>query len=819
MKYYLSQIAKITNGFLMSKQESEITTLLFDSRLVFANQKSLFFAVKGAFNDGHHYISDLYLKGVRNFCVNDYFTHFNEYPEANFLVVKNTVEALQKIAEYHRQQFKIPVFGITGSNGKTIVKEWLASILSKKQKIAYSPKSYNSQIGVPLSVWDLNENHQIGIFEAGISQIAEMTKLQRIIKPTIGIFTNIGDAHQENFDSIEQKIFEKLELFKDSEVIIYQEDSAIISNAVQLKFPDKKTFTWSFKKDSDLKVSKIGKENNTTTIDLIYHSKYYTIQFNFIDRASIENILTVLSALLYFYKNSVPSDYNFQELSPVEMRLDQIQGINKCTIINDSYNSDLTSLRIAIELLSSQKQHTKKTVILSDILQHGQNKNELYNELALIIKNAKIDRFIGVGNNMFKFSYLFNSENSHFFNTTNDFLAFINKMSFFDEAILIKGSRTFNFERVTEALQQKNHKTVLEINIPALDNNLRYFRNLLEPNTKLMIMVKAFSYGSGSFEIANFLQRKNVDYLAVAITDEGYELRKGGINLPILILNPDSANFNSFIDYNLEPEIYNFRILHEFYKEIENKILTKFPIHIKINTGMNRLGFNLEEIDYLLEELKKMPKIYVKSVFSHLVGSDAEKFDYFTEQQIGIYSKAVNKLKSGLDYDFIRHILNSAGIERFPQYQFDMVRLGIGLYGISSLPNSQLKNISTLKTKIVHLNNVNSGETVGYSRVGKVEKNSLIATLPIGYADGLNRHLSNGVGKVLINGKLAPIIGNICMDLTMIDVTGIEVHEGDDVIIFGDNLPITQLSEQLGTIPYEILTSVSQRVKRIYMWE
>lgn len=817
MNYTFSKIAKVLSNKFYIKNDCIIKYLTIDSRTIHTPENTIFFAIKGNFNDGHNFINELYKNGIRNFCINSYFTQYINFTDANFIIVSNTVLALQNLAEYHRKLFNIPVIAITGSNGKTIVKEWLRFFLSKTHKVVCSPKSYNSQIGVPLSVWEMNTNHQIAIFEAGISKPLEMSKLERILMPDIGIFTNIGDAHQENFLTIEQKIQEKLHLFKNVKKIIYPFDNKLIKNNINKISKNKEFFAWSLTQQCDLQLIEIVKKN-FFEIRLLYKNKEYSIKTRLNDKASIENMMTVLSALLVLNPEITPDKYDFLEISPVEMRLQQIQGTNNCTIINDSYNSDLTSLRVAIEVLNTQKQHKKSTLILSEILQIGKNEFDIYSEIASIIKNSSINRFVGIGISFLKHKSLF-GKNSYLFETTLDFISQINKFDFNNEAILVKGSRKFNFESITEKLQQKNHNTVLEISIPALENNLIYFRNKIKPQTKLMIMLKAFSYGSGTYEIANWLQRKNIDYIAVAIADEGFELRKAGITTPIMILNPDSSNFSSYCDFNLEPEIYNFRILDEFYNSIKDKVTLPYPIHIKINTGMNRVGFNFNQIEELSELLKKMDKIFVKSVFSHLVGSGEQEFDNFTKQQFNLFIKSCLLLQNKIDYNFIKHILNSAGIERFPQYELDMVRLGIGLYGVSS-DNANLRNISTLKTKIIHIQQVSKEETIGYSRKGKLQRDSKIATIPIGYADGLNRQLSNGIGYVLVNGQKAKIVGNICMDLTMIDVTDIDnVKEDDEAIIFGEKPSITELAEKLGTIPYEILTSISQRVKRIYIWE
>lgn len=818
MTYTLQQIEKILTACLKGNEGEKINYVVFDSRMILPSLNSLFFALKTKQNDGHNYIEDLFKKGLRNFVVNNHFSEFETFSDANFLCVENTTKALQQFAAHHRKQFDIPVIAVTGSNGKTIVKEWFKILASKFKKVLQSPKSYNSQIGVPLSVLELKNQHEIAIFEAGISKINEMSNLEAIISPKIGIFTNIGDAHQENFPDIQTKINEKLQLFKNCETIIYSADKKEISNSIKSTYPNKKTFTWGKSKNADLQLVSISQTKGFTFLELAYKQKLYSFSLKFIDNASLENILTVLSTLLVVFPDKKPDDFDLQNLHSVEMRLQQIEGKNNCTIINDSYNCDLTSLRIALDVLNAQNQHTKKTLVLSDIFEVGTDEKTLYKKVQNLLINSKVDRIIGVGESISKFAELFNIE-KHFYSKSKDFTADIYKFNFNNEAILLKGARKFRFENISNALQLKNHRTVLEINLSSFENNIQYFRSLLKPETKLMVMVKAFSYGSGTYEIANFLQLKNVDYLAVAIADEGIELRKAGIKVPILILNPDIEKLDILTEYALEPEIYNFRILDAFYKAIKNKVTNPYPVHIKLNTGMNRLGFGENEIDELLQKLENYDQIFVKSVFSHLVGSGDVQFDDFTKQQISKFTIFAEKIDQKICYNFIKHILNSGGIERFPDAQFDMVRLGIGLYGIGAKTDSPLKNISKLKTTIVQKIKVKAGETVGYNRAGKVEKDSVIATLPIGYADGLSRKLGNGVGQVRVKNKFALIIGNICMDLTMIDITGIEAGEGDEVIVFDEEHSVELLAKQLGTIPYEILTSISQRVKRVYVWE
>ena len=816
----------LENGYQTTEKTHEnyykinIDNIITDSRTFTISDNSLFFAIIGKRHDGHNYIKDLYKKNVRNFVISKEIRQFENFPEANFIIVPNCVNALQKLAKYHRQQFDIPVVGITGSNGKTIIKDWLSQLLENKIYTLKSPKSYNSQIGVPISVLELNSKYKFAIFEAGISQINEMHKLQQIIEPDLGIITNIGDAHQENFTDIAVKIIEKLKLFKNSKKLFYCKDYLKIDKIISetYNYGEKQIYSWSKKHKTDLFIKKINKNNRKTEIEALFKKQNIKIQIPFVDNASIENSIHILLFLLVQFPDIPISEFNFSKLLPVEMRLEQKQGKNNCTIINDSYNCDFASLRIALDFLNQQNQNKKKTLILSDIQEVGKEQNALYQEIANIIQKNNLNNFIGIGKNISQNKKVFKPYNN-FFISTDEFIKNITKLNFENETILLKGARDFKFENIAKVLQEKNHRTIFEINLQAIINNLNYFRSLLKPETKIMVMVKAFAYGSGTYEVANILQHQRVDYLGVAYTDEGIALRKAGINIPIMVMNPDTDNFNNLIEYNLEPEIYNFQILNNFYNCIKNKINSNFPIHLKLETGMNRLGFEKNEIPELILLLKKYKKLHLKSIFSHLAGSPSQKFDNFTQNQISKFQNFTKIIKQEFDYKINSHILNSAGIERFPEHQFDMVRLGIGLYGISATKNNNhLQNIGTLKSKISQIKEIKPTETIGYDRNGKITKKSTIAVVPIGYADGLNRRLSNGKGKILVKNKyFAPIIGNICMDMCMIDITDVPARIGDEVIIFGEKYPITEIAEQLETIPYEILTSVSQRVKRIYI--
>ncbi len=820
MTYSLGQIAHIVNGKLRGNPDTQIDTLLYDSRRIIPSYQSLFFALRSR-RDGHEFIKDMIDRGVKSFVVEKPLNHGSQ---VNFILVKDSLQALQDLAAYHRSRFNIPVIAITGSNGKTIVKDWTARLASNYFNVVASPKSFNSQIGVPLSVWEMQPEHNLAIFEAGISQPGEMPRLAKIINPTIGIFTILGDAHQENFDSLEQKLQEKIKLFHSCHTIIYPRQQNLVYKTIETHFHDRKLISWTDVPElqADLKIININKSNGFTKITaqyLTHHKISITIPFT--DRASIHNAITVWLTLLTILGLDKTQSLDFSSLPQIEMRLQQVRGTHNTIIINDTYNCDFTSLQIALDYLAQQSPARPKTLILSDMEQTGYSPHQLYSRLANLIKNAPIDTFIGVGQNMIKFSHLFQNKKSHFFLSTDQLLNSIDTLGLKNHIILIKGARSFRFERISRRLQQKTHRTVLEINMNALRHNLSYFRSLLKPGTKIMVMVKAFSYGSGSHEIASLLQAERVDYLGVAIADEGVELREAGITLPIIVMNPDTHSIDLFPEYSLEPEIYSFRILNEFYNSLHGRIHYPLPVHIKINTGMNRLGFDPDQLPSLINLLHQyQDTLRVRSVFTHLVASPEQEFDTFTLQQLKSFTSIARMFKTEFGQETIAHVLNSGGIERFTDYQMDMVRLGIGLYGISATDNSQLQQIGTLKTHISQLRHVPAGQSIGYSRAQFVNRDSIIATLPIGYADGLNRRLSRGQGKVLIHGKLAPIIGNICMDMTMVDVTDIPgVKEDDEVIIFGPGLPITQVAGWMDTIPYEVLTSISHRVKRVYTWE
>lgn len=828
MSYSIEQISEIIGAQRVGDAPATIDWLLTDSRSLSFPEATLFFALSSKRNDGARYIPDLYIREVRNFVISrETYSLMEEegtfggiHPDANYLVVPHPLKALQKLAEQHRSRFQIPVIGITGSNGKTVVKEWLYQLLGPDRPTVRSPRSYNSQIGVPLSVWRLDEGAELAIFEAGISEPGEMKALESIIKPTIGILTNIGGAHQENFFSLQDKCQEKLSLFRDCDVLIYNGDDEFISSCVARSLLSAREIAWSRKDvDKPLFISKVEKKDDCTLINYRYLDMDHSYTLPFIDDASIENSLNCLAACLYLMLPPERISERMAHLEPVGMRLEVKEGRNGCLLINDSYNSDLVSLDIALDFLYRRSLTTslKRTLILSDILETGQNAAMLYRQVAQLLESRHVERIIGVGKELCEHAGRFGIEKA-FYADTDALLRALQKgeLRLENEIVLIKGARRFGFDDLAEVLEKKVHETILEVNLGAMVENLNWYCSLLNPGVKMTCMVKASAYGAGSYEIAKTLQEHRVDYLAVAVADEGSELRKAGITTNILIMNPEMTAFKTMFDYHLEPEVYSFGLLDALVREAEKQGITNYPIHIKIDTGMHRLGFLPEEIPALTECLKGQDAVIVRSVFSHLVGSDSVQFDDFTRQQIAIFEDASARLQAAFSHKILRHICNSAGIERFPEAQFDMVRLGIGLYGINPITNAVMHNVSSLYTTILQIHEVPQVDTVGYSRRGRLTRPSRIAALPIGYADGLNRHLGNSHAYCLVNGKKAPYVGNICMDVCMIDVTDIDCKEGDRVEIFGDHLPVTILSDALDTIPYEVLTSVSTRVKRVY---
>ena len=822
--YSLQEVSEIVNGKLVGDAlDRNVSDLLIDSRHLVDPHQALFFALKSNRNDGHRYIEDLYEKGVRAFMV----SHLPEstFPDAAFVVVPDTLKALQALAAHHRQQFDIPVIGITGSNGKTIVKEWLYQMLSPDYNIVRSPKSYNSQVGVPLSVWQMNQTNTLGIFEAGISEPDEMMSLQDIIRPTIGVFTNIGQAHDENFINRVQKAGEKLNLFTKTEQLVYCMDYSDIQQVViRSGMASKvKLFTWSRKfTEADLFVSEITKSEKTATIACTYNGENLSFLIPFADKASVENAIHCIAVgLLLQMKPEVIAE-RLKSLISIAMRLEIKAGVNNCTIINDYYNSDINSLAIALDVMRHQHQHRQHTVILSDILQSGRNEVDLYTEIAQLLKNKGVDTLIGIGEALSRQSNKFEME-TYFYKNVPDFLAQFPFSKFNNQTILLKGARAFEFEQIGMELQEKAHETVLEINFNHLVSNLNHFRSKIKPETKLMVMVKAFGYGSGNLEVSNILQFHNVDYLTVAFADEGVELRRAGINLPIMVMSPEVNSYDNIIKYHLEPEVFSFRNLTFIEKAIENLALPEahpLNVHIKLDTGMHRLGFAKDELPELIQRIQSNPMLNVKSVFSHLATADNPAEDAFTLSQIHSFEEGSQMIVEAFPH-VLRHILNTAGISRFPQYQFDMVRLGIGLYGVPTCEADKglLQPVVSLKTTINQIKNIPAGDSIGYNRHGHADHDMRIGIVPIGYADGLSRLLGNGNGTFYVHDMPVKIVGDVCMDMCMLDLTHVEAKEGDTVVVFDAEHDINDIAKACQTIPYEIMTRVSQRVKRVYYQE
>lgn len=824
MKYSVEEIARILKVKKKPLVPGGINVLLTDSRALFSAPDSLFFALITNNNDGHKYVDELYQLNVRNFVVSAMNPRWERYEDANFFLVSDTLLALQIIAANYRQRFKIPVVGITGSNGKTIVKEWIYQVLGTKYNITRSPRSFNSQLGVPLSVWQLSEHTSLGVFEAGISKPEEMEKLETIIHPSIGIFTNLGQAHQEGFKHMKEKCLEKLDLFIHSDIIICEEENEILDECMQIACLSHKRFTWSRKgnDNSPIHILKTTINDQSSTIDFSVLGMRNNITIPFTDYASIENAIHVLVVCVYL---QVPAEYykgKFATLEAVAMRLDVRPGINNCSIINDTYNSDINSLTLALDFMTQRatNEALRKVVILSDIPQSGIPVRDLCYLTTNLLKNKEVNLFVGIGANLCANQDLFDHCESYFFQHTQGFIDSGIYKNIKNSCVLLKGARKFSFEDLNKLFEQKTHETVLEIDLDAIVHNYKFYRSKLKPETKMICMVKADGYGLGSSEIAKTLQYHHADYLAVAIVEEGIALREAGIRIPIIVLNSEVGGFDELHNFCLEPEVYNFRILEAFIREGKRRGVSHYPIHIKLDTGMHRLGFTEEELPQLFDILKNQDVLKVCSLFSHLAASESWDFDDFTQHQINVFESMTTQIQAHLSYPIMRHILNSAGIERFANYQYDMVRLGISLYGVSASGQEGLKNVHTLKTTILQVKQIKPGETVGYGRKGKISKDSSIATIRIGYADGLDRRLGNGVALAMVHGVVVPFVGNVCMDLSMIDVSNVpEVKEGDIVTIFGDGISIVDLANKIGTIPYEILTSISSRVKHIYFKE
>ncbi len=817
----IHEVEKIIDGRLvrtLPEGEVSISNLMIDTRKVAHPASSIFFAIKGPQHDGHDYLEQAYRQGVRAFVVSDEH-RLTDAIQADVLKVDDVVQALQLLVAHHRAEFSIPVIGITGSNGKTQIKEWLAQLLQRQLRIVRSPKSYNSQVGVPLSVWPLGPQDELGIFEAGISERGEMRRLERVIRPTIGLLTNIGTAHDSGFSNWEEKLEEKLQLFSRSEVVVYCKDHEFVDQNITSKDRPFKTFTWGKVKDADIHVVSLNKKAKETEITLDYQHERLSFWLPFVDNASIENCLHCLALAFWLGLDMHQVGHELERLRPIAMRMELKQGVYNSQIIDDSYNNDLAGLRIALDFMNQQGGHLGKALILSDVLQSSLPDQYLYAEVATLLKDKHVEQFIGIGPALSEHKNLF-PKDSQFYDSTAHFLQDFDRQQLASKVVLIKGARAFKFEQVVKALQLKVHRTVLEVDLDALANNLNYYRSLLEPSTKVMVMVKAFAYGSGSLEVARFLEFNQVDYLAVAYADEGIRLRENGISLPIMVMNPPEGVYEQLAEYRLEAEVYSFGQLQSISSYFGSQCLFA-RIHIKLDTGMHRLGFAPEQIDELVRYLKENPHLKVCSAFTHLSSADEPQADDFTREQLEIFSKGAKKLEKGLGYSFLKHALNSAGIKRFGSSQFDMVRLGIGLYGVGvdEESGSRLQRVSTLKTSVTQVKNLKAGTPVGYGRKGVMDKDGQVATIAIGYADGFDRRFSNGVGKVVINGHMVPVIGNVCMDMTMVDVTGLDVKEGDEVIIFGKSPSLGQQASAIGTIPYELLTNVGERVKRVFFSE
>lgn len=825
----LSTILKPSVSSLGSP-EAHFSRILTDSRKLTDASDTLFFAIRTKRNNGAKYIPELYAKGVRNFVLcndldEDLQSELQLLKHANYWFVKDVVVMLQRLAEHHRQQFDIPVVGITGSNGKTIVKDWIVQLIGSDHHVVSSPKSYNSQIGVPLSVWQMSSEHDFAVFEAGISETGKMEALKNVIRPTIGIFTNIGQAHDENFLTRYQKIAEKLQLFTHCEVLIYCSDHKDIHSVVSEKesLRQLNRFTWGSSDENQVQLVETQVLEHSTLLKVIYNAIGYNVEIPFVDRASIENAMQCVTLLFYLGYDGDEIVERCRHLAPVAMRMEMDEGINNCLLINDGYSLDINSLSIALDFVQHEQQHYHKTLIMSDFIQSGVPEQELYSQVASLMSQRGITKFIGIGEALQRNREQFSDFTSFFYPTTEDFLLKHPFGDFQNETILLKGARIFGFEEIAKMLQRKLHETIMEVNLDALVHNVNYYRSRIRPETKLMAMVKASSYGAGKVEVANTLQFNHVDYLTVAYCDEGVELRRNGIMLPIMVMNPEEESFDNMIRYDLEPDIYSFRILKLFSDASKLYVDRGHPIaiHVELDTGMHRLGFSVDDIPELVRRLKSDDcPLCVKSIFSHLACSEDPAMDDFTRLQIDLFRKGSGQFKQLMgNSKILCHILNSSGITRFPEAQMDMVRLGIGLYGISPEPEVQkeLIPVSTLKTRISQIKRITAGESVGYNRRWVAQRDSMIAIIPIGYADGMSRHLGYCHGHVEVAGVMVPIIGSICMDMCFLDVTDVACQEGDEVTLFGNAQTLCDLASAAGTIPYEVLTAISPRVKRVYV--
>jgi alanine racemase len=815
-----SDIARITGGTLYGPSDTTITDISTDSRQVSFTSDVAFIAIIGKNHDGHLFIEGLSKKGIRVFLVSRLPENIGNYTGTSFILLNDTVDGLQKLASFKRSLYNFPVIAVTGSTGKTIVKEWLADILGRTEAVVRSPRSYNSQIGVPLSVWKMDERFRYAVFEAGISMPGEMEKLRNVIQPGIGIITNIGEAHSSNFNDNRAKAREKLGLFTDCSMIIFCADHEVIRELVceDNNLSGKNLVSWSFHDEgATVFVKSRLNETGLTSLEVSYKAGTEVFEIPFSDRASVENAVTVASACLALGIDRDIIRKGLSQLQAVAMRMEIKGGINNCLLIEDYYNSDPGSLGMALEFMKSQNGRTS-ILILSDFVQSGRNEEELYGETAELIRKTGINRLIGIGPSLMRCRRLF-EPGSGFYASTDDFERHFSSRDFRDSVILIKGARMFEFERIARLLEQQAHITVLEVSLDTITHNLNEIRRLLNPGTRIMAMVKAFAYGAGSAEIAGILEYNRISYLAVAYPDEGAELRNAGVSLPIMVMNPDPASYDVLIRYNLEPEIYSLSALEKFRESASRHGLFQYPVHIKIDTGMHRLGFLVSETDRLISVLKQADCLKVASVFSHLSGSEDPALDEFTHHQASLFEQVSGKINTALGYSFLRHLLNTSGIIRFPRYQYDMVRPGIGIYGAGNYEGMNLRPAGRFMTAISQVKYISPGEPVGYGCASVSDRERKIAILPVGYADGLNRRLGNGKGSVFIKDRRYPLTGNICMDMCMADITGSDIEEGCAAEIFGENISINEVARICGTIPYEILTSVPARVKRVFYRE
>ncbi|MCD6333489.1 MAG: bifunctional UDP-N-acetylmuramoyl-tripeptide:D-alanyl-D-alanine ligase/alanine racemase [Bacteroidales bacterium] len=818
MRYSVADIARLTGGELRGNSSRVIRHLVTDTRHIDWPEQSIFIALKGDHQDGHQFLFEAHASGIRAFLVKELPADIDFDQNDTIILVNDPLTALQQLAAAHRKYHPAKVVAITGSNGKTIVKEWLAQCLQNNYKTVKSPKSYNSQLGVPLSVSLIEPEHEWAVMEAGISRPGEMDRLEHILHPDIGILTYMGGAHQEHFETTRQKIREKLILFRHSSVVYACGDQPEVQEELKKLSESVTVLIWAHRKEADLVIEKKTKQGNSTCLTGHFHGKPVTLTIPFTDTASIWNLTLIWLFWLDQGMDPVEINHYVHNLEPIAMRLEQRNGMHGCTLINDSYNSDIQSLKIALDLLFQQTAQEKKTVILSDILQSGIPEEQLYHQVSKLLNRRRLHRIIGIGTGISRYSNLFHAP-IQTFQHTEECLEQIGKLNFQQEAILLKGARKFRFERISQGLELQVHQTFLEINMPALKHNLDYFRSLLHPDTRIMVMVKALSYGSGGYELARFLAHERVDYLGVAFIDEALALRRAGVTLPVMVMNPDFQQSRKMIENHLEPVIFNFTGWEIFTRQSNHLGVTHYPVHIKVDTGMHRLGFTPEEIPQLIERALNQQEIRIRGLFTHLSSAEDPAADAFTREQIRRFRRVSRRLTAALKEPFINHVLNSAGIQRHSDAQMDLVRLGIGLYGYGYDPDHRLIPVATLKTVITQIHDLQKGELVGYGQKTRLERPSRIAVLPLGYADGLDRRLGNGNYRMLWNEQLVPTIGHICMDMCMLDVTGTSAAEGDQITVFGEELTITRLADQLETIPYEILTAVPSRVKRIYLFD